>query len=321
MEMVIASTTTNNKTIDSIKTAEKIPTTNSTNNSQKDSNNIDKRKKKKGNAQNHNFYSQYESITFTKRQSSGRPGSPHRFFASSFNADLKQESPSSISMQPPPSPVIVDSIEETNHKTDTVLNTTPDLDSSLTQQKSYSGCQVVHKHANGLCVVTAGDAIRSIVEPQIDDEDTRPLEGRTIVEPTIVKVAFQTQETDVSSVGGKRKKAKMMRGNGKKNCAGTGVVKASDVIAVVTLGDGREVPLRACVSGTIIELNRRLTVESVEEKTGEDAAEYRVNSNCSTSSSMLVTDPLLDGYLAVIMPNGQFPPPANIVSKKDRVAT
>jgi len=327
MDTVTAITTDNNISI-STKPNETTSSTKPTSihHSSQGSSNVDKRKpKKKGKARNQNLYSEYDSITFTKRQSSGRPGSPHRFYASSYTTHFKKEPASPLStatstLPASPSPTIIESIEETNLKTGgSVIGTTaaPEPDSSLLTRNS----QVVHKHANGLCIVTAGDTIRSIRrQPQTTDDDkdnNRPPleEGTTTVEPpTITKVTFQTQETDVNSVGAKRKKSKMMRGNGQKKNSGPGVVKPADVVALVTLGDGREVPLRACVSGTIIELNQRLTSESGDGTMEEDKS--------MAVPSLLVTDPLLDGYLAVIMPNGQFPPPAiSSISKQDGVAT
>jgi len=44
------------------------------------------------------------------------------------------------------------------------------------------------------------------------------------------------------------------------------------------------IPLRACVWGTILEINQGLTPK------------------------VIMEDPLLDGYLAVILPSGRFPP-------------
>jgi hypothetical protein len=44
------------------------------------------------------------------------------------------------------------------------------------------------------------------------------------------------------------------------------------------------VPLRSCVWGTIVELNDRLTPQ------------------------VLLDDPLLDGFVAIILPSGRFPP-------------
>ena len=121
-------------------------------------------------------------------------------------------------------------------------------------------------------------------------------------QPTrITGIEFRIEETKSTlSVGGKRKKARMMQGNGTKKRQKDdvpGTVHPTDVIAVVTLSDGREVEVRACVSGTVIEINRRLVMNPVESSDCDDA-----------SSSLVVKDPLLDGYFAVIMPNGKFPP-------------
>jgi len=56
------------------------------------------------------------------------------------------------------------------------------------------------------------------------------------------------------------------------------------VIAEMRRASGEPIPILACVWGTILELNHSITPD------------------------ILFDDPLLDGYLAVILPSGPFPP-------------
>ena len=61
-------------------------------------------------------------------------------------------------------------------------------------------------------------------------------------------------------------------------------VSLSTTIAELQLESGETIALKACVFGTIIELNKNLTPD------------------------VLKDDPLLDGFLAIILPSGSFPP-------------
>lgn len=88
------------------------------------------------------------------------------------------------------------------------------------------------------------------------------------------------KEAAACSAAEKRKRqAKMLKG-GKVDDA----VTPRTIIAKLKLESGETLPLYACVWGTILEVNTALTVD------------------------ILFDDPLLDGYLAVILPSGNFPP-------------
>ena len=168
---------------------------------------------------------EYSSTTFTKKQSSGRPRSPHRFFSSSYT-------------------VKKGSTQQTTTTTTTISNTTIQ--------------QVVHKHVNGLCIVTAGEIIPSSVR----------------------SIQFVVNEAPASSAAEKRKRqAKMLKGSKIED-----TVSPTTKIAELNLEDGTVIPLLACVFGTILELNKSLTPE------------------------ILKDDPLLNGFLAVILPSGDYPP-------------
>ena len=154
--------------------------------------------------------------------------------------------------------------------------------------------QVIHRHANGLCVVTAGDVIKKACSRS--DSITTGDASNTSV--TIKQIDFSKTPAKGQSVGSKRRKR--MGKNPKKktgsdgndgddydgNEAGSsGTTRPSDVLAVVELSCGTRVELKCCVLGTLLEINTRLVEKP----------------------SLLLTDPLLDGYLAVIMPRGRIP--------------
>lgn len=96
----------------------------------------------------------------------------------------------------------------------------------------------------------------------------------------VVGIEFVATEAPACSAAEKRKRqAKMLKG-GKVNDA----VNPTTIIARLKLESGETLPLYACVWGTVLELNHSLTAD------------------------VLFDDPLLDGYLAVILPSGIFPP-------------
>jgi hypothetical protein len=99
------------------------------------------------------------------------------------------------------------------------------------------------------------------------------------------------KEPPSCSAAEKRKRqSKMLRGGKVEHTVTPTTVIANLVLTKndtsgETEGETVEVPLYAGVWGTIVELNHGVT------------------------SRLLMEDPLLDGYLAVILPSGQFPPP------------
>lgn len=90
---------------------------------------------------------------------------------------------------------------------------------------------------------------------------------------------FQVKE----SPQGESKKLKKIKHGSKENQ--DGFVAPSDTLLKVESRDGTTIHLPCCVLGRVIELNTLL------------------------DPALLVNDPLLKGYLAVIQPNGRFPPP------------
>jgi glycine cleavage system H lipoate-binding protein len=170
---------------------------------------------------------EYASACFEQRKSSGHPRSPHTFFETSHVvsfSDMPSDSPS----------------------------------------RKYELKQVVHKHRNDICVVTAGEHIPS----------------------SVTSIKFVAQEAPSCSAGQKRKRqAKMLKGKNVEHS-----VSPSTLLAELRLESGEVLPLYACVFGTIIEVNQNLTPE------------------------ILADDPLLDGFLAIILPSGRFPPRQSVAA-------
>lgn len=100
-----------------------------------------------------------------------------------------------------------------------------------------------------------------------------------------------------------------------------GNVVPHDLLCTITLSDGRRVRLHCCVGGTVIEVNRNLLLppqppgipdgDDGDDDVGGAADAAGGGGGGIGPSSPLIRDPLLDGYLAVIMPGkrSMFPPP------------
>lgn len=143
----------------------------------------------------------------------------------------------------------------------------------------HTECQVIHRHANGLAIITAGSLVKDFLQK------SQSQSGQNME----IKDFTYTQDISTSqSVGGKRKKARKMKGGGKSS----GVVNPTDTLAVVTFSNDTTLHLKCCVAGTLLELNTKLVA-----KEGDSQAK---------TLSLLSDNALLDGYLAVVMPTG-FP--------------
>ena len=194
-----------------------------------------------------------------------------------------------------------------------------------TQPHQSSGNQVVHRHLNGLCIVTAGSVLEeTLLLPSIHSSNNNKEEEKSTNDNNVVTTITSLQylvkaSKDSQSARGKmrtknkkQKKQKQKTNDDIGHMAATaaklgqedyndhdGNVLPNDPLCRITLSNGRHVTLKCCVSGTILELNKRL-----EEACGTD----NDGGGPLSSSSLVVQDPLLDGHLAVIMPTkGAFP--------------
>jgi hypothetical protein len=189
----------------------------------------------------------YHGWTFQPVESTGRPGTPHRYFSESYR-------------------VIV-----------------PNIDKAVQEPKTLTKRMMrVHKHANGLCIVTVND--------QQDDYDTLPDNDE---QP--LKMEFCVKATsDIGSAAAKRKRvASMLRKKplkrpsqqqGDSNETMTLADSVRPIDTILKIHKTSTIAFPACVFGTIMEINPHLTVDKLRK------------------------DPLLQGYLAVILPAGPFPP-------------
>ena len=254
-----------------------------------------KRKRSRNNKQQADNSTSYNSISFNKRASSGRPGSPHRYFDSSYD-------------------ILMDT-------------TTSALEATSNKQLHGIGNQVVHRHLNGLCIITAGNVIQKQLCNASNNEEDGILQIKT------VKYHIQPSKDSQSARGKmrtkkKKKRKKQKHQNEETNDAAIaaesgvegdnkgskvevsnhdGYVSPKDTLCTVTISNGQEIQLKCCVEGTVIEINNRLIVS--ESKYSSDVSGSTTDSlTTQRDASLLMKETLLDGYLAVIMPSqGVFP--------------
>lgn len=107
--------------------------------------------------------------------------------------------------------------------------------------------------------------------------------GETLLKD-VKDVSFQVKEAPQSMSANDRRKrqSKMLRGGSPQDSQG--LVTPTTCLALLTKQNGETLQIPAGVWGTVLELNSNVTAQ------------------------LLKDDPLLDGYLAVIMPTGVFPP-------------
>ena len=254
------------------------------------------RKRSSNNKQPTDNSRSYDSISFNKRSSSGRPGSPHRYFDSSYDIFMEDTTSDNV------------------------------LEATSNEQSHGIGNQVVHRHLNGLCIVTAGNVIQQQLGSVSNDDNKE--DG---IQIKSIKYHIQPSKDSQSARGKMRTKKKKKRrkrqqqfkqhsndttiaeggvdegGSSKieEETNHDGYVSPKDTLCTVTLSNGQEIQLKCCVEGTVIEINNRLVdgSNSSSDHTGTIDSVGR-------DVSLLMKEPLLDGYLAVIMPSrGVFFPP------------
>ncbi len=272
-------------------------------------------KKQKPNASS--LLSLYKDISFHSIPSTGRPGTPHRYFASSYHVKI------------------------IDHEQHTLKH---EHDEHIICVQEF----VVHSHVNGLCILTIGQSLKTILDNinnsskssesnqnnLVDEEQnigsssttrgisctsTSLCHNNTCTttehdEIQIQQISFMVNTTKNQSVGQKRKEAKKMkrgnvylnnnshnnqsnddesnntRNNNNNNNNNNGMIQPGTLLLQITLTNGSIINVPSCICGTVLELN----------------------SNIIRDPMLLVNDPLLDGYLAVVLPNGSSFPPKGI---------
>jgi len=195
----------------------------------------------------------YANIELEQCESTGRPGTPTRFFAQSWKINFQ------------------DDIVNTSDKMETfgidLKETVANIEGEL--RDNNRKMQIVHQHTNGLCIVTAGDWIQSLA----------------LENGGVKNVLFVFEANGEQSIGSKRKITNKNQRNISVQLDGR--VLPRDALCQVYFRSGSCVALKACVAGTVLEVNQNLVRDP----------------------TLLISDPLLDGYIAVISPYvSSFPP-------------
>ena len=245
------------------------------------------------------------------RPSSGRPGSPHRYFGGSYDVSVEE---------------LLTGEGDDARKSD---GSSPNFDTADVNKPTTLasiGRQVVHRHRNGLCIVTAGDVLEKMIISGIDETTERNKDNPL----SITALHFHVEVgKDSKSAKGKIRSRNKNPVKKRKRPGNTLVMNVGEVESVtdnthdgnvlphdplctISLSDGRQVQLYCCVGGTVIEINNNLLPPSLNNgDIDDDAVDAGGGGVINNTYSVLLTNPLLDGYLAVIMPGrkGDFSPP------------
>jgi len=192
-------------------------------------------------------YEEYKSMSFIERASTGCPGSPHRFFDSSFDVktDCIRSNDCDLMIKDSiDKTVIVNLIDDEGSADKKTLNSV--VSSDVKKTKSIILDQVVHQHANNLCIVTAGEGIKLALRE--DSETNIPVR--------IIKIESMKEGISSLSVGGKRKKKAKMSRESTSNLS-KDLTHPSDTLCKISLSNGKIIELKSCVIGTILEINPR----------------------------------------------------------------
>eukprot|EP00986_Skeletonema_menzelii_P004791 scaffold1675_cov146-Skeletonema_menzelii.AAC.23 len=272
----------------------------------------------------------YKNISFHERTSSDRPGSPHRYFENSYIVsfqDCVDGEGDDVSSSPSSSAATTSDGTAGAGETSKAAPDNADVNNQRitvpSDNNSSSGNQVVHRHVNGLCIITAGNILQTTLQQQNSTSSSSRSDGKSHHSTAISSIKYLVKVApDAQSAKGKlRAKNKKRKKNNNNNSndskqaqhenSNCGEVTPTDALCEVTLTNGEKVTLKCCVQGTIIELNHRLAAaESAgeqkqlrSESADVDGSSSNSSSDVDGNASLLLTDPLLDGYLAVIMPN------------------
>ena len=204
---------------------------------------------------------------------SNEPGSPHSIFQSSYKVSVFSLPSSDLSNE--------------SQKNLSSLNVS---DKSI--KKKLIGEQIVHCHQNSLCIITAGSSLGNFISSQLpqtqntdlkkDENQTNNVNMNKINTNTNPIIQIKYLQKIHSGSQGKNKKQKAMKSKFKSM-----FVEPYDPLMEIHFKDGRIQTFYCCVYGSLVELNSNLQ---------------------QGSAKCLIEDPLMNGYLAIILPMGRFPP-------------
>lgn len=264
-------------------------------------------------------FSSYKNVSFRDRPSSGRPGSPHRYFEDSYDVLFVDDISKVVDCPPSSSlsdPDVLSGEPELTSSSPTKASQPIDGNSAANPDPAHSKCgdQVVHRHLNGLCIVTAGNVLETMIQQNLADKEGADQEeiGISSIE-YLVKVGQDSLSAKGKIRTKNKKQKRIVVAAGKDDGSADGNVSPNDPLCRITLSDGTYIQLNCCVLGTVIELNHRLDSKILGPSQGKEGTKKTANEQATFAldrdPSLVLKDPLLDGYLAVIIPSrGSFPP-------------
>ncbi|KAL3796893.1 hypothetical protein HJC23_008846 [Cyclotella cryptica] len=300
----------------------------------------------------------YNDTSFCSRPSSGRPGSPHRYFNDSYIVTFKSERSRSIEGRP-----YVDNrnaslnskvhkavMDEAKPRISGTCYTKEIHGTESANQEEAGGLQVVHRHLNGLCIITAGDTLKKIISASAK---SNACDGVSVASVKYYVTVAQGAQSARGKLRARTRKLHSDEASNKPTILSAlahpdelnhqpdviqhdGTVKPHDTLCTISFTNGMEIQLKCCVGGTVIDLNHRLSQPTAHDtnnatKSSElkndikvfhsDYHDIELGNKVDAPGngqnlvlpghldpSLLLSDPLLDGYLAVILPSGVFPP-------------
>ena len=236
------------------------------------------------------------------------PGSPSRLFKNSYRVSFVDKE-TKVDINAADEKTIADS-------------------SSTSSSPSQVLSQIIHQHANGLCIVTIGDGAKSLLSKK-----------NAIME----RIEFLATTAEACSAGARRKRQSDMLRKGSSSAKGNNssnqkkpkkndkieadntdrnndkskrVHDSNDNSSIKNNSDGVVTP-----STVLAKIHCRMVDEGQQQQQQQEEEHATMvlpiyagvwgsllELHTSLTSTQLTQDPLLDGYVAIILPTGPFPP-------------
>ena len=168
-----------------------------------------KRKRGHNNQQKQHVFSSYKGISYHKRSSSGRPGSPHRYFDTSYDVIMSDGDVASSSDRREVDAPTISQQTKVGDNADTITSEITTVRQS--RDNNNNGNQVVHCHLNGLCIITAGNILdkmmaQSFKQKTIDNEEEEDVRNKEEVEISTIQYHDGVGKDSQSALGKMRTK-------------------------------------------------------------------------------------------------------------------
>jgi hypothetical protein len=276
-----------------------------------------RRRKERGNDEA--YLSAYQGLQYRKITPTGRPASPHSYFTESYQVET---------IPPCADKDIESSLTGVNQAVSDTLNaqdgngnadidtqfTTSDRQNTMNKPQSSSHNEsdsksptiiypILRHHANGLVVVTS-DQLLNLT----NESTTTTLSIAGFGESNIDNPDHDTDNGDVMHSKKKRKQKDAHSTTNDEKPGGepkSNTLLSPQEVILRQSTPSSSVALVCGVWGTLIEVN----------------SAWQATTKASESLPFVPLDPLLDGYIAIILPRGPFPPPTQIMEATDQTVT